>query len=293
MAQKVDVYQKVTDRVIEAMESGNMPWQKGWDNCGAEMQMPLRHNGQMYRGINVILLWFEAMAHGYKSPYWMTFKQAKEYGACVRKGEKGTQICYFNIIEKENPEKEEKDKIPFLRSFTVFNADQIDGLPEKFAPVAIEPVDNGTQADSALESFFANTGARILTEGNQPAYYPAFDYIKMPAIAQFKTSAEYYGTLAHEIVHWTGHNSRLDRGNFGKDKETYAFEELIAELGNLYVCSQIDVIPNFDNSAAYLNSWLKALRNDKKYIFKAATQAQKAADLIMELGNWESAQKAA
>lgn len=287
MTAKTDLYQTVTDRVIEAMESGKMPWQRGWDNAGAALNMPRRSTGEFYRGINVLLLWARAMDAGFGAEYWMTFKQAKELGGMVRKGEKGTQVVYFNMIEKDDKATGESKKIPFLRNFTVFNADQIDGLPAKFhATKAPATVDNGTRHNAALDSFFNATGANIQTRGNQPCYKPGPDLIEMPAIEQFKSESEYYGTLSHELIHWTGHATRLDRLS-GKAKEDYAFEELIAELGALYLTSHIGATPDFSNSAAYLNSWLSALRNDKKYIFRAATAAQKATDLALEKGKWQ------
>lgn len=276
---RIDHYQAVTDRVIAALESGTAPWQKDWHGSGG-MAAPLRHNGEAYRGINVLLLWIAAMEKGYSAPTWMTFKQAKALGACVRKGEKGTPVVYFNVFEKEDSATGETKKIPFLKGYTVFNVEQIDGLPESFYPESMS-IDTGARAIDEMENFFAATGANIVTRGNQPCYRPASDTIEMPRIEQFNSPHAYYGTLAHETIHWTGHASRLDRLN-SSAKEDYAFEELIAELGSLFVCTQIGAIPNFDNSAAYLNSWLAALRNDKRFIFKAATAAQNATDYILE-----------
>jgi len=280
---KVDLYQTVTDRVIEAMESGAMPWQKGWENCGSAGMIPLRHNGEMYRGINVLLLWIAAESRGFESAYWMTYKQAQSYGANVRKGEKGTPVVYYNVFAKECEKTGKEKKIPFLKNFTVFNADQIDVLPESFTQKP-NPVDNGTRSIQAFESFFTATGAKIVTKGNRACYIPSIDEINMPKIEQFVSAESYYGTLAHELIHWTGHGSRLDRA-LSMEKESYAFEELIAEMGALYISSYIGVTPDFENSAAYLQSWIRALRNDKKFIFKAATAAQKATDLALELGD--------
>jgi antirestriction protein ArdC len=282
---KLDLYQVVTDQIIAAMEAGTTPWQKSWDATGgASMGMPRRVTGEYYRGINVILLWIAAASKGYTADQWMTFNQAKNLGGCVRKGEKGTQIVFFNMFEKENAKTGEMDKIPFLKSYTVFNVEQIDGLPEKFAPAQIiaEPID-GPAAVAELESFFKATGAKILTKGNQPLYRPSMDQIEMPAIEQFHSANAYYGVLAHECIHWTGAAHRIDRLS-GNSKEDYAFEELIAEMGSVFVCSIIGAEPNFTNTAAYLNSWLTALRNDKKYIFRASTAAQKASDYLLDAG---------
>ena len=286
---KFDGYQHITDSLIEAMESGVLPWRKGWTG-GKAMELPRRHTGETYRGINVLLLWIAAQSRAYGSPFWMTFKQAKEYGGCVRKGEKGTQITFFNMLRKEDKETGEERKIPLLKVFTVFNADQIDGLPEKFHAVAPEPVaENDTQAIAEIEAFFAATGATIRNRDTfNPCYVPALDEIRMPEIRQFNSASNYYGTLAHELIHWTGHKSRLDRTQT-QERADYAYEELIAELGNCFLASELGLEIDVTNSAAYLDSWLRALRSDKKFIFQAASAAQKATDFALELGQGRAA----
>ncbi len=166
----------------------------------------------------------------------------------------------------------------------MFNAEQIDGLPAEFhAAAADEPRDLGTAPDPTLDAFFATTGADIRTSDEPRAYYnPVADFIHMPPIATFQSADGYYATLAHETVHWSGHGSRLDRLGRFTDRKAYAFEELIAEIGNCMVCASLGLTPDFDQSAAYIGSWMRALQDDKRAIFKAATEAQKAADLLQQ-----------
>lgn len=281
---KFDLYQHVTDRIIASIEAGTPAWRKPWTGEAATMQMPLRSNGEAYRGINVVMLWLTAAEKGYRSAYWFTYRQAKELGGQVRKGEKGSTVVKFGTIEREDEQTGEEKKIPYLKGYTVFNADQIDGLPEQYHAAPAETArDLGTTADPELDAFFAATGADIRTSSEPRAYYnPTGDYIHMPPIATFHSAAGYYATLAHEATHWTGHKSRLDRFSRFSDRKSYAFEELIAEIGNCMLCASLGLIPDFDQSAAYVQSWLRALKDDKRLIFKAATEAQKAADLLQE-----------
>ncbi|MEO1953059.1 zincin-like metallopeptidase domain-containing protein, partial [Thioclava sp.] len=176
----------------------------------------------------------------------------------------------------------EERRLPYLKSYSVFNAEQIDGLPEEYYGSPAEAArDLGTEADPLLDAFFAATGAEIRTSKEPQAYYdPAADHIHMPPIATFHNAAGYYGTLAHETCHWTGHSTRLDRFSRFTDRKAYAFEELIAEIGNCMVCAQLGLTPDFAQSGAYLKSWLRALNDDKRLIFKASSEAQKAADLL-------------
>lgn len=289
MAEKFDVHAEVTNRIIAAMEAGTAPWRKPWTGEKSGAAFPLRENGKPYQGINVLMLWLEAEAKGYTSPYWMTFKQASTFeGAHVRKGEKSATVVWSSKLNpREGDEEGEKGKGFFVtKAYRVFNADQIEGLPAHFYAAPTETArDLGTEADPELDAFFAATGATITTSNDPRAYYqPLNDYIHMPPIATFHNAGGYYGTLAHEMTHWTGHSSRLDRLSKGRDKEAYAFEELIAEIGNCLLCASLGLVPDFDQSAAYVEGWLKALKDDKRLIFTAASKAQAACNLILERG---------
>jgi antirestriction protein ArdC len=281
MPSSFDIYQDVTDTIIAALETGARPWSRSWDLVG-NFDMPHRHNGQFYRGINVPILWCANHNAGHTSPYWLTYQQAQEIGGQVRKGEKGTRIVYFSMFEKER-DTGKIDKIPFLKTYTAFNACQIDGLapkfyakPEPMAPRA--PFEAITKADQ----FVAATGATIDHGGNRAAYSPSHDLIRMPNRDQFHDAQAYYATLLHELTHWTGHASRLDRISTTKRGEVeYAQEELIAELGAAFLCAELRISaePREDHTA-YIASWLRVLKNDKKAIFRAASAAQKAATFL-------------
>lgn len=245
--------------------------------------LPLRSNGEPYRGINVLVLWSVAASKGYTSARWLTFNQAKALNAHVRKGEKAATVVKFGTVEKEDENGEEK-LIPFAKAYSVFNADQIDGLPAEFyrKPEPAQVI--GTEADPEMEAFFKATGADIETTSLPRAFYDiTADRIHMPPIATFHEAAGYYGTLAHELTHWTGAASRLDRFTRFSDRKAYAFEELIAEIGNCLLCASLGLTPDFAQSGAYIEGWLRALKEDNRAIFRAASEAQKAVDVVLAL----------
>lgn len=282
---KRDLYIEITDSIIRAMENGVSPWEKPWADGGTG-SLPLRYNGQAYQGINTLILWGKAFDAGFTSSYWMTYKQANELGGQVRKGEKSTTVVFastFIAKEQDKEGKEYQKAIPFLKSYAVFNATQIDGLGDKFyaKPTAVNP----NERDEQAEAFFRATGAEIRHGGNRAFFSPSEDFVQMPPLEAFKDSESYYATLAHECTHWTGHESRLAR-EFGKrfSDNAYAFEELVAELGSAYLCGALGLskTPREDH-ASYLSSWLKVLKQDKRAIFTAASHAQKACDYLHSL----------
>jgi antirestriction protein ArdC len=284
-----DLYQAVTDRIVAALEAGTKPWQKRWNNvAGAPGGLQLRSNGAEYRGINQLLLSLTSMEAGYCSPYWLTFKQALELKGNVRKGERSTEIVFYKkltVEDRDAPEGEERSKsIPMLRSYRVFNADQCEGLPERFTAKPEElTVADTKKRDEAAEAALRSSGAEIIEGGNRACYSPGRDVVLMPTFAQFLDVGAYLATLAHELTHWTGHKSRLDRLKhtpFGSP--SYAREELVAEIGAAFTCARLGIAgEHIDNHAAYLASWLGVLREDKRAIFKAAALAQTAADLVL------------
>lgn len=254
---------------------------------------PKRANGEGYKGINVLMLWMMAEKRGYTSENWFTYRQAKEAGGQVRKGEKSTAVIYYNTVKTEDKQGEEKT-IPFAKAYRVFNADQIEGLNEEFYQKPTEPRDLGTTADPELEAFFLSIGSKVVTSDKPAAYFsPSDDLIHMPPIETFFGSSEYYGVLSHEHCHWTGSQKRLARIEKRQKPADYAFEELIAEIGSCMLCAQLGVAPQFDQSAAYIEGWLKALKDDKRYIFKAASAAQKATDYLLEAANPAEIEEAA
>lgn len=284
MKPKFDTYQEVTDAIVAQLEAGTKPWVKSWN--GAAVSNPRRAGGQLYRGINILLLWGSASAQGFASDRWLTFKQALDLGGNVRKGEKGTRIVFFKkltVTDRADPAGEAQKEIPMLRTYTVFNADQCDGLPARFYPAPLELV-AGHDRDQAAEAALRSCGADIREDRQAAAFYvPDQDFVHMPAFELFTSAGGYLATLAHELCHWTGHETRLDRklrNGFGS--KDYAFEELVAEIGAAFVGARLGIAgEHIDNHAAYLASWLKALRDDKRMIFKAASLAQAAADLVL------------
>ena len=278
-AAKFDVYAHVTDQIVAQIEAGAPPWRKPWTG-GVAAGLPMRFNGDAYRGINVLVLWATAQARGYGCDRWMTYRQAQELGGQVRKGETSATTVKFGTIERET-EDGDAAKIPYARAYRVFNADQIDGLPEGFYARPDPAEDLGTEAVPALEAFFVATGARIASTPTPRAYYsPGEDRVHMPPIATFYDAARFYGVLSHEVAHWTGHARRLDRLKRFADRRAYAFEELVAEMAACMVSVRLGVEPDFGQSAAYIEGWTKALKGDSRAIFKAAAEAQKAVDFI-------------
>ena len=237
-----------------------------------------------YRGINVVLLAMEAHAHGYALNRWLTYRQAAALGGQVRKGENGTHVVFWKLRTVEakaeaHDETPSEKVVPLLRCFTVFNTAQVDGLPSGMAePPPTVPTWSG---DEAAEQLIDASGADIRHGGFKAFYMPANDYIQIPPRATFTSASGYYATTLHELVHWTGHTSRLDRqlrGRFGD--EAYAAEELVAELGSAFLCAHCRVDGQLQH-AAYIGNWLRVLRSDKRAIFVASTKAQHAADFLL------------
>ena len=287
---RTDVYQKITDQIVAALETGVRPWHQPWnaEHSAGRITRPLRGNGIPYQGINVLMLWSAAIEKGYAAPIWMTFKQAIELKGCVRKGEHGSLVVYADkIIRTETTDSGEEAEraIPFMKGYTVFNVEQIDGLPEHFYGKR-EPRTDSVQRIAHAESFFAATGANVVHGGSRACYVPSTDNIHMPCIDFFRDAESYYATLAHETTHWTRHESRLNR-DFGRKRfgdEGYAMEELVAELGAAFLAADLALTPEVrDDHAAYIASWIKVLKDDKRAIFTAASHAQRAADLLHSL----------
>lgn len=288
---KQDVYERITAKIIADLEQGVRPWLKPWNagHAAGRITRPLRSNGIPYRGINIVMLWMEAMEKGYSAPIWMTFKQALELGAHVRKGEKGSLVVYADTItrtETDESGNESEAVIPFMKGYTVFNIEQIDGLPPQYHAKPQAPMTDAPQRIERAEAFFAATGFTIIHGGAMACYAQEPDHIRMPPFETFRDAESYYATLAHEACHATKHPKRLDR-EFGRKRwgdQGYAMEELVAELGAAFVCADLALTPEVrDDHASYIASWLKALKNDKRAVFAAASHAQKAADYLSGL----------
>jgi antirestriction protein ArdC len=273
---KDDVYTNVTERIISALEEGTVPWRKPWSAAGVPVNV---RTGRPYRGVNVLLLGLTE----HSEPRWGTYKAMRECGGQVRKGEKATAIVLWKpITRREESASGELSEHGYLlaRCYSVFNAEQCDGLPELELSDQSEYVVND-RAEEVINGY--KSGPALLHGGDRACYSPAKDLVRMPEPESFSSSPEYYQTLFHELIHSTGHESRLDRlepALFGSDP--YAKEELIAELGASMLAGLIGLETSAgDNSAAYIANWLEALRNDRKLIISAAAAAQKASDRIV------------
>jgi antirestriction protein ArdC len=277
----------VTTRIIADLERGVRPWFQPWHDAPGDrlISRPLRGNGVPYRGINVLLLWAEAVTRNFTSPTWLTYRQAQALGAQVRRGEKGTIVVYADRLtrqDQDDTDQEREVSIPFVRAYTVFNAGQIDGLPETFQRSALSSLVPAQRLAHA-ERFIASTGAVIEHGGNHACYIPSQDRVLMPVFERFHDREAYYGTLIHELIHWTGHSARLDR-TFGQQRwgdQAYALEELVAEIGAAFICTDLALTPEpRPDHASYIAHWLQALQNDSRFIFAAAAHAQRAADFL-------------
>jgi len=270
------VYQIVTDRLLAALEQGVVPWRQPWKS--ADMPRNLV-SGQAYRGSNV----FALLCQGYKSPFWVTFKQALAKGGHVKKGERGTPVVFWRWISerKNDAGKIEKLERPFptVRYYVVFNLEQCEGLtaPASIdAPTGFDPI----AAAEAIANGMPNRPA--IVTGRRASYAPASDVVTMPERESFYAAAGYYATLFHELTHSTAHASRVGRKlstDFGS--EQYSREELVAEMGASFLMARCDLIDeSIDSSAAYIDNWIKALRADPSILLYAGQQAQKAVDYI-------------
>lgn len=272
------IAQSITDNVIKSLESGVAPWVKPWNSHGVDAPYnPI--SKRYYNGINFIQL---SMMPG-STHNWVTYKQAQSVGAQVRKGSKGVPVIYFSPLEVQDQVTNEIKKIPMLKTYTVFNADQVDGLE---LPAPAER--NMNESIASCEAFIKAQRAEFKHGGNRAFYVPSLDYIQLPELDQFKSSADYYATALHELSHWTGHESRLDRkisNKFGN--EAYAFEELVAELGSAMLCAHNKIDGQLQH-ASYIASWLKVLNDDPKNILKASALAQKILDYTTKSINQEA-----
>lgn len=288
MADKVSVYDIVTEKVLAQLEAGVAPWHRPWKASGG---VPLSmSSGKAYRGINPFLLVCTSSAAGYTSPYWGTYKQIVSLGGLVRKGEKGTLVVFWKQLKFDDPNAPKGEKIvPMLRYYNVFNADQADTLPAKYHPAEDEAVEEFDPIETA-ENIVANWKGRPLiaapTNGDRACYDRHRDRVEMPERKAFNSGDEYYSTLFHELTHSTGHKDRLARdtlldSHFFGDAN-YSREELVAEMGAAMLSSVagIDQV-TLPNSVAYLANWMKALKGDSKLVVQAAGQAQKAADMVL------------
>jgi antirestriction protein ArdC len=291
MSEIRDVYSRITGKIIADLEQGIRPWHKPWnaDHAAGRITRPLRHNGIPYKGINVVMLWSAAMTKGYACPLWLTFKQAIELGGHVRKGETGELVVYANSITRTETDargEETEREIPYMKGYTVFNAEQCDGLPAHYTARAEPPALTPMQRLDAADRFFAATGADIRHGGTRAYYAEGPDYVQMPPFETFRDAESHAAVLGHETIHWTKHGKRLAR-DLGRKRfgdEGAAREELVAELGSAFLCADLNLTPEVrEDHAAYIATWITVLKADARAIFSAAAHAQRAADYLHSL----------
>lgn len=288
MGTRVDVYQEITASVVAALRAGAPPWRQPW--TGGAGGLPLRSTGEPYKGINAVSLWCASVAMGFTHSQWFTYRQAVAFGGQVRKGEKGSRVVKYGTVDREadyaaEGQGADKKVIPFLKSYTVFNADQIEWETTDFLEGGKPPRDLGTESDPELDAVFEAMGISTEFHEKPVAYYsPQADRVFMPHVSTFHEAAEFYATQAHEYAHATGHRKRLDRFPSARAQSTpeYAREELVAELGGALVCASLGINASVEQSAAYLDHWIEALTGDHRLIFRVAASAQRAADLLLD-----------
>jgi len=288
---RASLYDEVTATIIGQLEEGVFPWVRPWSKAKAAAGLPRNAvTGRAYSGINVLVLWGAVIEGGYPSQDWLTFRQAQAAGGCVRKGERGRTVFYADRFVPRDAREgqdggqgesgEEARAVPFLKRFTVFNAAQCEGLPEGL--VAQPAPLPARELHEAAEALIAATGADFRIGGAQAFYSPCGDFVMVPPQPAFHHQIDYYRTALHELGHWTGHCSRLDRDQTGRfGSAPYAREELVAELASAFLCAALGIEPTVRH-ADYLGSWLEVLRADNRAIFRAASQASKAAELLLQ-----------
>jgi antirestriction protein ArdC len=292
---KRDLYAEVSARIIAELEAGALPWIKPWSAtpgantpCNAVTNRP-------YSGCNVVLLWM-AQAAGYRTPRYLTFKQALDLGGHVRKGERGTKIFFVKQLQVRDEGADDSSGarlVPMMREYTVFNVDQCDGLPDTVKAGKPTRARNPDTRDELADDFLRSTGADVREGHGEACFVPSRDFISMPAFGAFKGADHFYNVAFHELTHWTGHKSRLDRdlkNRFGS--RNYAAEELIAELGAAFLCAEFGFDGDVRN-AGYIGNWIELLKADKRALFTACSHASKAADYLRGLALAEPAEVAA
>jgi antirestriction protein ArdC len=297
-----DVYKKVSDEILANLRKGVAPWVKPWSTMGGSgagaRDRGFPHNvasNRDYNGGNVIILLMAAAARSYPTGAWATYKQIAARGGQVRKGERSTVIVWLDRVRVKDKTSADPDKtkvIPMLRTFNVFNAAQADWVKDPFVRRDDEPAD-ATTAFPECNATVAATGATIKHGGSQAFYAPAPDFIQMPVRKSFKQPQDYFATLFHELTHWTGHESRNARpldGRFGDS--SYAFEELVAELGAAFLCAKHGIDCTLRHSE-YIGHWIRAMTDHDDAFFRAASLAQKAADFVLSASEEEVEEEAA
>ena len=280
---RADIFTEITNNIIESLELNDDVWQMPW-----AFSLPIRSNDQYYQGINCLILSIKASKESHQFSKWLTFKQAKELGGNVKKGEKSTRIFYCSSIiikDKEgNLQKEEEKEIFFRKQYAVFNISQIENLPAQFYQNEKTNINKSINKHHEIELLLSNHNVNLVNHDQASAFYNhKEDLINLPNISKFESNEAYYATLLHELSHWTGHKDRLNRNleHYHNSKENRAKEELIAEIASMFLTSHFNIKASKENHISYLKSWVKILKEDKKAIFEASSKAQKIFNFLV------------
>lgn len=285
MAERKTIQDKITDRIVAMLDEGTVPW-RPHHNCRSA-RPGLNISGRRYRGVNAFMTWAVSLEKGYESPHWLTFNQARELGGCVRKGEKGTPVVYYGqgVGKDDDGNKDPSRRFAFAKGYTVFNVEQIDGIDPAKLPAEINATERWEHSpiESAIEIIDGFDGPGFVEAAVTPHYTPLTDTVTMPPMDRFDSSEAYYAVYFHELIHSTGHESRLARELTGdKSDSSYGKEELIAEFGASFLCAEAGIVAEvIENNAAYIDAWRKVIKADKTLIMTAASAAQKAVDCVM------------
>ena len=290
---KRDLHAEVTSRFIDALSNGSIPWIKPWNPAsGTVGGFPVNAaNGRQYRGINITILWSAAIDRGFTRDRWLTYRQAQNVGGHVKRFEKGTPVVLYRTIESKSADTDRPDdeprKFKVARCFTLFNVDQCAALPGSVMGNAINDSPPSVEFPE-VEAMVKRCGAKIRHGGNAATYYPPADVIQLPPAESFNSAAHYYCTLLHELTHWTGHKSRLNRPGIVESHSfnsvSYAFEELVAEIGSAFLCAELGIQGDLRHES-YVQSWIKILEDKPRAIFQASAAAQAAFDFLISIGN--------
>ncbi|MBB1092115.1 DUF1738 domain-containing protein [Rhodopseudomonas palustris] len=284
---RASLYSEITDKIIAELEAGRVPWAQPWGTAAnASLAMPRNAATQRrYSGINVLILWGAVIEGGFAGQSWLTFRQALSLGGHVRKGERGTTVVYADRFTPEDERRraaetgEEAGAITFLKRFTVFNSDQCEGLPEDIVAAVVPPPPG--QIEPQAEALISAIGADFRIGGPRAYYNTAGDFVQVPPPAAYFEPINWHRTAFHELGHWTGHASRLNREHSGsRGSKLYAREELVAEIAGAFVCASLGIVPTVRH-ADYIGSWLEVLREDNRAVARAASAASKAADFLL------------
>jgi antirestriction protein ArdC len=286
---RANLYQDITDQIIDQLEAGHVPWVQPWSSVGAGLGMPFNAaTGRQYSGVNILTLWSAVVRRGFDGHGFLTFRQAIGLGGAVRRGEAGTTVVYAHVardrpVRSQDNEDQARRGVPFLKRFTVFAVEQCEGLPETVASPPPVPSDALIlpQADALIKA----TGARFRIGGASAYYSPGADTVVVPPPQTFHEPINWHRTAFHELSHWTGHVSRLNRdqsGIFGS--KAYGREELVAEMAGAFVCASLGIAPTVRH-ADYIGDWLEIIREDNRAVVRAASAASKAANFLLAFGD--------